>query len=284
MTEAGLLNSSTINRVRHSQAANWMRMVASLTRVLPRRDHASRALATALRTTLIGRIPPREREWIARIEGQRSELVSAADLAPALWYHGNEGAPGASAELDGPAASSGVSLISLPRQWCVLLMRLVRELAPRSCIELGTGLGVSTAYQAAALELNEGGTLTTLAAAPECIRTAKAGLSVLGLDHRVEFELGSISDTLVAVLERTAPVDYAFVDAEHRGAVTLEYFEAMLPNLSPGAIVVFDDVGFTADMLSAWKSIRRDERVAQALGFGRVALTMTERGAIDRGC
>ena len=41
---------------------------------------------------------------------------------------------------------------SMPRIWARFLMRLVGELAPRSCIELGTGFGISAMYQAAALE------------------------------------------------------------------------------------------------------------------------------------
>ena len=41
-------------------------------------------------------------------------------------------------------------------------MRLVRELRPHSCLELGTGVGVSAGYQAAAMELNGVGRLLTL--------------------------------------------------------------------------------------------------------------------------
>jgi predicted O-methyltransferase YrrM len=284
MTEAGFINSPAINRLRHSRAANRIRMVASLGRLLRRRDGAARALAAALRTTMIGRIPSEERAWSARIEAHRTELASAAEGSPTLYYPGKEADPGKEAALGGitgldrRSASSEFALISLPRHWCVLLMRIVRELAPRSCVELGTGLGISAAYQAAALELNGSGTLTTLDAAPECTRRAKAGLSALGLDHRVELELGVIGETLEGVLERAAPVEYVFLDAEHQGTATLEYFETMLPYLSGGAVVVFDDVGFTADMLAAWKSIRRDERVSPAFGLGRVALAMTAAG------
>ena len=41
-------------------------------------------------------------------------------------------------------------------------MRIVRELSPRACLELGAGYGISAAYQGAALELNGSGTLTTM--------------------------------------------------------------------------------------------------------------------------
>lgn len=51
--------------------------------------------------------------------------------------------------------------MSLPPPWCLLLMQLVRELAPRFCVELGTAFGISTAYQATAPELNGSGKLAT---------------------------------------------------------------------------------------------------------------------------
>src|SRR5688572_21226429 len=120
-------------------------MAAALPRVALRSDRPSRALAAALRDSVIGRMSPDEREWLARIEARRSRL-------PELLTHARDSAGHHGTLL--PDTTRAVRWMSIPSVWGRFLMRLVRELAPRSCLELGTGFGLSTAYQAAALELN----------------------------------------------------------------------------------------------------------------------------------
>lgn len=60
--------------------------------------------------------------------------------------------------------------------------------APERVLETGTAHGVGTAYIAAALEVNGGGSIVTLdhSSAPYCDPTPDELLAVLGLRHRVE--------------------------------------------------------------------------------------------------
>jgi hypothetical protein len=67
---------------------------------------------------------------------------------------------------------------------------------------------------------------------------AEEGLSSLGLG-RVEFSVGPIAGKLPDALERSAPVDYAFVDAEHTEEATVGYFESIVPHMSPQGVMVF---------------------------------------------
>src|SRR5262245_28387124 len=46
--------------------------------------------------------------------------------------------------------------------WCLFLFKLIRATHPSVCLELGTGVGISGAYQAAALKVNGQGKLTTM--------------------------------------------------------------------------------------------------------------------------
>src|SRR5215218_306872 len=135
-----------------SPARVRLRMASRIPRLARRDDPSSRALARTLRSVATRRFPAEEGEWIARIEARRRELGSERGLAGTGFLPGLEDKP--VAELN--------QWISLPPVWGLFLMRLVRELRPRSCLELGTGLGISGAYQAASLELNRAGELTTL--------------------------------------------------------------------------------------------------------------------------
>jgi predicted O-methyltransferase YrrM len=250
-------------------------MAGALPRFAIRRDRMPRALARALYSTAFARIPPEEQEWIERIECRRLELGSEQAAARGGFGSVPEDLPDWAVPFD-QAIPIWVTnaWLSIPPVWGSFLLRLVRELAPRSCLELGTGLGISAAYQAAALDLNREGRLITLDAARDWAAIAKQGLSSLGLGGRVEQRLGAIDGTLETALRRAAPVDYVFVDAEHQEAPTLDYLETMVPYLSDRAVLAFDDIDSPRQMRRTWRTIKRHTRVSAALGLGRMGIVV----------
>ena len=257
---------------RVGRAAYRALMAASVPRLAARRERPSRALARALSTTALGRSSAQERAWAARIEARRQRLISAGEVIRPAILDAARGLASEAPEPEVPISTASLWM-SLPAQLCVFLMRLIRELRPRSCLELGTGFGISTAYQAASLELNGAGTLTTFEYAPEIAEIAGQGLSELGLASRVEVNVGAIDDLLSEALEGIAPVEYAFVDADHTEEATIREFEAMLPHLAEEALVVFDDINWTeAGMTRAWDRIRRHGRVSAALPLRRLGV------------
>jgi predicted O-methyltransferase YrrM len=248
-------------------------MVGRLPRLASRRDLTSSALARALRTTALGAIPAAEREWIGRIEARRRELAADETAVPSGFEARSKTGTAGERAIEQPVAIRGISaLFSIPAAWGVLQMRLVRELAPESCLELGTGLGLSAAYQAAALELNGTGALTTLEGAHAWGAVAEQGLAALGLARRCEVRLGAIDDTLPEVVRRIAPIEYAFLDADHTEEATCEHFDVIVPHLSSGAVVLLDDITLSREMRRAWKAIRHRERVLASLDLGRMGV------------
>src|SRR5215212_6291906 len=120
-------------------------------------DRRSPTLRRALRRAALGRAASEEREWLSRIRERRRELASKQRLAEILR------ASATPSGRDSPVLfAAAFPWMSTPRVWGHFLMCLVRELAPRSCLELGAGFGVSGAYQAAGLELAGSGRLITL--------------------------------------------------------------------------------------------------------------------------
>jgi predicted O-methyltransferase YrrM len=252
----------------HSPTGVRVLMGASLPRLAwaGRRGRAPGGLARIARTLALDRIPPEEREWATRIEGRRRELFSRQERARPF-------------EESLPYTVSQASICTpIPPVWGVFLMRLVRQLRPQSCLELGTGIGISAGYEAAAMELNGGGRLITLDGSAEWAAVAKEGLASLGLG-RVEFGVGPIADTLPDALERSAPVDYAFVDAEHTEEATIGYFESIVPHMSQQGVMVLDDIPWSAELRRTWRRIARDERVCAAFALGRMGVAVISRGA-----
>jgi predicted O-methyltransferase YrrM len=254
-------------------------MAAPLARLTGRADPAARPLRRALRTALLGQLPREEREWIEGIEAWRRDLGShrAPTELPELGG-GAQGSDGRSG-TDQSTTSIGfaATAISLSPHWCVLLMRLVRELRPRSCLERGTGFGISAAYQAAALQINGLGALTTLEGSAAWAALARDGLSGLGLDG-VELRVGRIGETLPEEADRYGPVDFVFMDAEHGAEANLEHFETIPPSLSEGAVVVLDDADWPG-VRHAHAEIERHGRVSTSVLIGRLGVSIIDRPA-----
>jgi predicted O-methyltransferase YrrM len=268
MTGLRALSLRTQAAAFHSAGSVRVLMGASLPRLARarRRGRAPGALASTASTIARDRIPSEEREWGTRIETRRRELSSRQERARPF-------------EDSLPDTVAQASLWTpIPPVWGLFLMRLVRELRPRSCLELGTGIGISAGYEAAALELNGGGRLITLDGSAEWSVVAEEGLSSLGLG-RVEFRVGPIADTLPNALERSAPVDYAFVDAEHTEEATVGYFESIVPHMSPQGVMVFDDIPWTRELRRTWSRIAHDERVSAAFALGRMGVAVISRRA-----
>ena len=171
---------------------------------------------------------------------------------------------------DGPVAEK-CGTISIPPRWGLMLVRLVRELSPNLCVELGTGFGLSAAFVSAALELNGTGELVSFEGAEEWAEIARGGAAELGLD-RLDVRVGPLSETLPVSLSELAPVDFAFVDAEHTKESTLRYFDQLLPHLSDRAVVLFDDIDFDRGMWEAWEGIRDHPRVRAWAALGRIGI------------
>jgi predicted O-methyltransferase YrrM len=213
-----------------------------------------------------------EQRWIDKIELVRQELTDSLATIEFVDY----GAISAESNLTTREMYEGRIVQTTVGRVCrqssqssksgLLLFKLIRLMKPLVCLELGTCLGVSTAYIGAALVLNERGGLTTLEGALPLATLAKDKLNGLGL-HIVEVCVGRFQDNLKSVISKHKPIDFVFVDGHHDELATVSYFNTILPQLSAGAVVVFDDVDSSNGMIRAWNRIQRNERVKSSLDF-----------------
>ncbi|MFQ5633489.1 MAG: O-methyltransferase, partial [bacterium] len=162
---------------------------------------------------------------------------------------------------------------SKPYFWTLFLFKLVREFKPRHCVELGTCFGISSSYLAAALKLNQGGTLVTLEGAESCAELATQNFETLGLDN-IDVVIGRFVDTLEGVLKRRGTIDFAFVDGHHEQTATIAYFEQIRQHLARHAVLVFDDISWSDGMRNAWNFISRHKQTKFALDLGVVGVCL----------
>lgn len=145
---------------------------------------------------------------------------------------------------------------------CRVLFALIREIQPKVVLEIGTNVGVSGAYIAAALRLNGLGVLTTLEGSSPKADLAARNFDVLGLAKHVRVVVGDFSETLRASLGEVGDVNVAFIDGYHDSEATTEYHRTITEHASSGAVLVYDDIGWSDGMRSAWRTIAADLEVA----------------------
>ena len=220
---------------------------------------------------------------MALIETLRAALLASDEQVTVVNF--GAGRPGSTktpaAMRRGRARTGTVGQIcqqaSKPAAWAELLFTITRDHRPAHCMELGTSLGLSAAYQATALAMNgdgdqgHRGTLHTLEGAEELAEIARRNLAGLGLDE-VVVVTGRFDTTLDGVLQSLGTVDQAFIDGHHDEQATIDYFEQMIPRLTPGAVVVFDDISWSDGMRRAWRTIADDDRVRTSIGLRAVGI------------
>lgn len=140
-----------------------------------------------------------------------------------------------------------------PRRLAQLLFRIARFYQSKQVLELGTSLGISTAYLS--LAGNQRGTnVTTMEGSPEVAARARENFRQLGLSpQQVE---GNFDDTLPAWIAAGHRPDLVFIDGNHRQEPSERYFRQLLPLVHNDTILVFDDIHWSPEMEQAWETIR----------------------------
>jgi predicted O-methyltransferase YrrM len=225
------------------------------------------AIAHALRQ-FVRSLPPDEEQALQRIEAERRALLR--DWSPLI-----NGRLGEDARFDQVTVRRACQ-VSKPAKPARLLYALIRALTPTTVLELGTNVGISSAYQAMALRYNGGhGQLTTLERSPYRLDLAQAMHRRLGLTN-VRYVPGLFADTLRAAFDN-GPIDMAFIDGHHDYRPTLDYFHQIRAHAHDGALIVFDDIHWSEGMQLAWVAIDNSPWVELAVDLHSMGLCIVRQ-------
>jgi predicted O-methyltransferase YrrM len=163
-----------------------------------------------------------------------------------------------------------------------LLEQLVRLARPHVVLELGTFTGYSSICMASALPPE--GRLITCDVNDEAVEIARRYAAEAGVIDRIEYIPGPALDT---VRRLDGPFDLVFVDADKGGYV--DYYEAVLPKLAPGGVIVADNTlsdgrvvddepqGTARAIVAFNEHVRADERVVAVMLTVRDGVTLIRR-------
>lgn len=221
-------------------------------RILPRLGSTSAMRIARVLDRLAERESGDQGQVIAGIEAERERMLATT----ATLTDGTLGQPGI---YDADRTIRDACKASKPPVPSLLMHLLVREFEPLRVVELGTNLGISSAYQATALRANGPGHIWTFEASRYRLRAARELHERLGL-HNVSYVQGMFQHSLPESLPGIAPIDFAFIDGHHQHQPTLEYTNAIIAHSGPQCVFVFDDIRWSDGMKLAWRDLKRDRR------------------------
>ncbi|CCN83114.1 putative S-adenosylmethionine-dependent methyltransferase [Vibrio nigripulchritudo SFn27] len=236
------------------------------------------AVGNALHDALHDVASEQECELMGRIEQRRNTLLNMhSEIVVVDYGAGRPSDRRSLEEMDkGVKSSSTINKVcrsSKPEFWCSFLFKLIQNLHPIRCVELGSCVGISASYQATALRLNNQGMLVTLEGSPEVADIARQTLNQMDLDN-TSVITGPFHTTLEAVLGDAKQVDFLFNDGHHDHDAVIRYFNIAVPYLSDEAMVVFDDINWSPGMRNAWDKIENDPRVAVSIDLHEIGIAL----------
>ena len=120
----------------------------------------------------------------------------------------------------------------------------------KKILEMGTSLGVTTAYLAAS-----GWEVETWEGCQETANYARKNWKDLGCKAQIESKVGAFKKLMA---ETQGGWDVVFLDGHHDGDATLEYVECLKTKLKLGGAILVDDIDWSKGMKRAWCKLLDD--------------------------
>jgi predicted O-methyltransferase YrrM len=160
------------------------------------------------------------------------------------------------------------------------LFNIVRISKPRSILELGTSLGISTLYQAGAAPLAK---FITIEGCPETARVAANNLRNLGM-NTIEVKTGSFEAKLPESLQQLKSLDLLYIDGDHKKNRTLSYYNTCLPYANDYSVFIIADIHWSSEMEQVWETIKGHPEVSISIDlfdFGVLLFRKENQKKID---
>lgn len=155
-----------------------------------------------------------------------------------------------------------------PKKFAQLLHRIASHYECRHIVELGTSLGITSAYLASTPSTQK---LYTLEGSAAIAEVASRNFNALQLNN-IEQVVGNFDETFLPLLQTLPVIDLLYIDGNHRYEPTVRYFEQAFPHLHEYSMVVFDDIHWSSEMEQAWKQIIADNRVTMSIDLFFIGL------------
>ncbi len=155
-----------------------------------------------------------------------------------------------------------------PKKYAQLLFRIILHFKCKNMLELGTSLGVTTAYLSA---VNQNEKVFTVEGSQSIAEEAAINFSLLNRNN-IKLIQGKFEEKLIPTLVEMKQVDLLYLDGNHRLNPTLDYFNSCLPFFTEYSIVVMDDIYWSSEMKQAWEQLKNHSSVTLSIDLFRMGI------------
>jgi predicted O-methyltransferase YrrM len=152
--------------------------------------------------------------------------------------------------------------------WGAFFYLIARCLKAKVLLELGSCVGISACYFASSPFCKK---FITIEGSQSLAKLAEENLKKINEQAIVINAL--FDDALDSILPHLSDcIDLCFIDGHHEKNATIHYFKRIEKHLSPGSVVIFDDISWSQDMRDAWNYLSISDTFSHTFDLGNVGL------------
>jgi predicted O-methyltransferase YrrM len=168
--------------------------------------------------------------------------------------------------------------VIIPDKYGKVLTRAVHYFQPKTIVELGTSLGISSSYMAVAAH---SAAIISFEGAPAVVSIAKKNHAQLQLKN-IEIVEGDFVITLAERLATISQIDLAYIDANHTYEATMAYFHLLKQKISENSVLIFDDIYWSKGMQKAWQEIQKEEAVTTTIDIYKMGFVFFKKDKLAK--
>ncbi len=150
-----------------------------------------------------------------------------------------------------------------------MLFHLVQFSKAKNILELGTSMGLGTAYLSKSDGRNK---VITIEGCKNISEQAQKNLDSIKAKN-IDFIVGDFSEKLdEAIKKLNFKIDFAYLDGNHQYKPTLEYFKKIESSLHNNSVIVLDDIHWSVEMEKAWEEIKQQKNVSVSIDLYRMGV------------
>lgn len=154
---------------------------------------------------------------------------------------------------------------AISKKYGQLLTRIVSYYKIENILELGTSMGIGTAYLASG---NPNGLVRTIEGCATIAQRANENLNKLAIAN-YELMVGEFSSHL-SVDQKT--YDLIYIDGNHQYQPTIDYFKFALEHSHDETVIIFDDIYWSEEMERAWANIKKDRSINVSIDLFQIGI------------
>lgn len=169
-----------------------------------------------------------------------------------------------------------------PEIWCKLHYLLAKNFNSKNYLEIGTNLGVSGSYILSALKKDPHAKFISLEGVPKLVEVSTQQFKRIVNPSQFEILEGLYDSTFPQMLEKNIQFDMAFIDGNHKYEPTLYYFQEIKKKITDKAILIFDDIYTSDEMVKLWKEVQKDADVNYILDLYKLGIVILDKSDLEK--